>query len=63
MRSAESFEAEYERKTAAVEQSTDQFRTSLLRHIDKLIEEEEIYSHRYAASLLRELRAWVETES
>ena len=60
----------------------DQFRASLQRHIEKLIEEEEshrsslaslggnnatvteaVISHRYAASLLREVKAWVEIES
>jgi hypothetical protein len=59
--------------------STDQFRTSLTRHLDALIEEEEGLSeavmalsdaviprynaHAYAASLLREIKAWVEVES
>lgn len=60
-------------------QRPNQFRTSLNRHIDNLIEEEECFSeavcrlndasmprhnaHEYAASLLRELRAWIETGS
>lgn len=81
MRTADSFGAEYARKSEAIQQSTEQFRTSLQRHIDKLIEEEEglsanllqrlnsrrtpgpDYVHQYAASLLRELRAWIETGS
>lgn len=59
---------------ALARQRPDQFRTSLNRHIDKLAEEEEKMArddkpidqgayliHDYAASLLRELRAWIET--
>ncbi len=46
----------------------DQFRASLQRHLDALIEEEEDYPsantmHQYAASLLREIKAWIETGS
>jgi hypothetical protein len=46
----------------------DQFRASLQRHLDALIEEEEgmwdeRLIHEYAASLLREVKAWVEVES
>lgn len=72
MRTADSFDAEYARKAEAIQQSTDQFRASLDRHIDALIEEEQVIArtndesflvHEYAASLLRELRAWIETGS
>ncbi len=48
-----------------VETAANQFRASLQRHLDALIEEEEGYPsantmHQYAASLLREIKAWVE---
>jgi hypothetical protein len=55
-----------------VEATADQFRASLQRHLGTLIEEEEggfsdgpigSLQHRYAASLLREIKAWIEAES